>query len=232
MQQPIRNIAILAHVDAGKTTLSERILFSAGEVRRPGKVEEGLATMDYLPEEKDRGITIFSKPAVFNYKGQVITLLDTPGHVDFSTETERAIWALDFAILLISGTDGVQAHTKTLFSLLEKNNVPTVIFINKADMTGFNQDFVINDLKEKLSKACHLLSNQEDIAMEDEAAMEEYLDKANASHMSSVKVIHGIGTGTLRTALRNRMKKLSYVKSFKDGDYYDGGSAVTIVEFK
>jgi small GTP-binding protein len=168
---------ILAHVDAGKTTLSEAILYNAGVLADLGRVDKGSAFLDTDEQEKNRGITIFSKPAVFEYMGQKLTLLDTPGHVDFATETERAIWALDFAILLISGTDGVQAHTKTLFSLLEKNNVPTVIFINKADMTGFNQDFVINDLKEKLSRACHLLSNQEDIAMEDEAAMEEYLDK-------------------------------------------------------
>ena len=168
---------ILAHVDAGKTTLSEAILYNAGVLADLGRVDKGSAFLDTDEQEKNRGITIFSKPAVFEYMGQKLTLLDTPGHVDFATETERAIWALDFAILLISGTDGVQAHTKTLFSLLEKNNVPTVIFINKADMTGFNQEFVINDLKEKLSRACHLLSNQEDIAMEDEAAMEEYLDK-------------------------------------------------------
>ena len=168
---------ILAHVDAGKTTLSEAILYNAGILADLGRVDKGSAFLDTDEQEKNRGITIFSKPAVFEYRGQKLTLLDTPGHVDFATETERAIWALDFAILLISGTDGVQAHTKTLFSLLEKNNVPTVIFINKADMTGFNKEFVINDLKEKLSRACHLLSNQEDIAMEDEAAMEEYLDK-------------------------------------------------------
>ena len=168
---------ILAHVDAGKTTLSEAILYNAGVLADLGRVDKGSAFLDTDEQEKNRGITIFSKPAVFEYMGQKLTLLDTPGHVDFATETERAIWALDFAILLISGTDGVQAHTKTLFSLLEKNNVPTVIFINKADMPGFNQEFVINDLKEKLSRACHLLSNQEDIAMEDEAAMEEYLDK-------------------------------------------------------
>lgn len=172
---------ILAHVDAGKTTLSEAILYNAGVLADLGRVDKGSAFLDTDEQEKNRGITIFSKPAVFEYMGQKLTLLDTPGHVDFATETERAIWALDFAILLISGTDGVQAHTKTLFSLLEKNNVPTIIFINKADMAGFNQDFVINDLKEKLSKSCHLLSNQEDIAMEDETAMEEYLEKEQIS---------------------------------------------------
>ena len=172
---------ILAHVDAGKTTLSEAILYNAGVLADLGRVDKGSAFLDTDTQEKDRGITIFSKPAVFDYKGQGVTLLDTPGHVDFAMETERAIWALDFAILLISGTDGVQAHTKTLFSLLEKNNVPTVIFVNKVDMDGFSLDDIIGNLKEKLSNSCHLLSNHEDIAMENEEAMEEYLDKDRLS---------------------------------------------------
>ena len=167
---------ILAHVDAGKTTLSEAILYNAGVLADLGRVDKGSAFLDTNQQEKNRGITIFSKPAVFEYSGTKLTLLDTPGHVDFATETERAIWALDFAILLISGTDGVQAHTKTLFSLLEKNKVPTVIFINKTDMEGFNEDYCLSDLKEKLSKSCHLLTAVEDIAMENEEAMEEFLD--------------------------------------------------------
>ncbi|MBO6284169.1 MAG: TetM/TetW/TetO/TetS family tetracycline resistance ribosomal protection protein, partial [Pseudobutyrivibrio sp.] len=167
---------ILAHVDAGKTTLSEAILYNAGVLADLGRVDKGSAFLDTNQQEKNRGITIFSKPAVFEYSGTKLTLLDTPGHVDFATETERAIWALDFAILLISGTDGVQAHTKTLFSLLEKNKVPTVIFINKTDMEGFNEDYCLSDLKEKLSTSCHLLTAVEDIAMENEEAMEEFLD--------------------------------------------------------
>ena len=167
---------ILAHVDAGKTTLSEAILYNAGVLADLGRVDKGSAFLDTDSQEKDRGITIFSKPAVFDYEGQKLTLLDTPGHVDFAMETERAIWALDFAILLISGTDGVQAHTKTLFSLLKKNKVPTIIFVNKADMDGFSQDGIISNLKEKLSTSCHLHSNYEDIAMENEDAMEEYLE--------------------------------------------------------
>ncbi|MBE5915876.1 MAG: GTP-binding protein [Pseudobutyrivibrio ruminis] len=168
---------ILAHVDAGKTTLSEAILYNAGILADLGRVDKGSAFLDTDQQEKNRGITIFSKPAVFEYQGTKLTLLDTPGHVDFATETERAIWVLDFAILLISGTDGVQAHTKTIFNLLVKNKVPTIIFINKADMAGFNESEVLSDLKAKISSACHPIDNYEDIALEDEGAMEEYLDK-------------------------------------------------------
>ena len=219
---------ILAHVDAGKTTLSEAILYNAGVLADLGRVDKGSAFLDTDEQEKNRGITIFSKPAVFEYMGQKLTLLDTPGHVDFATETERAIWALDFAILLISGTDGVQAHTKTLFSLLEKNNVPTVIFINKADMPGFNQEFVINDLKEKLSRACHLLSNQDDIAMEDEAAMEEYLDKDCLSNyriydMVLNRKLFPVITGS---ALKNENvdELLSFMKGISE--YYSNENSV------
>ena len=129
---------ILAHVDAGKTTLSEAILYNSGQLASLGRVDHGDAFLDTDSQERARGITIFSKPAVFAYEGADITLLDTPGHVDFATEAERAIWALDYAILLISGTDGVQAHTKTIFRLLEKYHVPTVIFINKMDMEHKN----------------------------------------------------------------------------------------------
>lgn len=172
---------ILAHVDAGKTTLSEAILYNAGILADLGRVDKGSAFLDTDSQEKKRGITIFSKPAVFDYAGGKITLLDTPGHVDFATETERAIWALDFAILLINATDGVQAHTKTLFSLLKKNHIPTVIFINKMDMPDVDKDEIVADLKNQLSSSCHLLENEEDIATEDETAMEEYLEEGTLS---------------------------------------------------
>ncbi|MBR4706830.1 MAG: TetM/TetW/TetO/TetS family tetracycline resistance ribosomal protection protein [Pseudobutyrivibrio sp.] len=180
---------ILAHVDAGKTTLSEAILYNAGVLADLGRVDKGSAFLDTDMQEKDRGITIFSKPAVFNYKGQVITLLDTPGHVDFSTETERAIWALDFAILLVSGTDGVQAHTKTLFNLLKKNQVPTLIFINKIDMPNADVAMAMADLKEKLSSKCHGISNEEDMATEDEQAMEEFLLEESLSKETIARLV-------------------------------------------
>ena len=175
---------ILAHVDAGKTTLSEAILYNAGQLASIGRVDHGDAFLDTDLQEKNRGITIFSKPAVLNYKGSDMTLLDTPGHVDFATETERAIWALDFAVLLISGTDGVQAHTKTLFNLLAKNGVPTVIFINKMDMSGITREELLLNLKDKLSNSCHMLDNHEDMATEDESAMEEFLEEGILSNES------------------------------------------------
>ncbi len=180
---------ILAHVDAGKTTLSEALLYNAGVLADLGRVDKGSAFLDTDKQEKDRGITIFSKPAVLNINGFNITLLDTPGHVDFSTETERAIWALDFAILLVSGTDGVQAHTKTLFNILKKNNVPTVIFVNKIDMPNANISKVTLDLKDKLSSRCHDISNHEDIATEDENAMEEFLENGTLQNRRIFELI-------------------------------------------
>ncbi|MBR1848669.1 MAG: GTP-binding protein [Lachnospiraceae bacterium] len=122
---------ILAHVDAGKTTLSESILYTAGQLAKTGRVDHGDAFLDTDSQEKKRGITIFSKPAVFTYQDVQMTLLDTPGHVDFATETERAVWALDYAILLISGTDGVQAHTKTLYRILKSIMCPRLSISTK-----------------------------------------------------------------------------------------------------
>ncbi len=132
--------------------------------------------MDTDSQERARGITIFSKPAVFSYEGADITLLDTPGHVDFATEAERAICALDYAILLISGTDGVQAHTKTIFRLLEKYGIPTVVFINKMDMEGASLETNIQVLKTQLSDRCTLSDDFESMALSDEQAMEEFLE--------------------------------------------------------
>ncbi|MBR5638000.1 MAG: TetM/TetW/TetO/TetS family tetracycline resistance ribosomal protection protein [Pseudobutyrivibrio sp.] len=172
---------IMAHVDAGKTTLSEAILYNAGQIASIGRVDHGDAFLDTDSQEKDRGITIFSKPAVFDYKGESMTLLDTPGHVDFATEAERAIWALDYAILLISGTDGVQSHTRTIFRLLEENNIPTLIFVNKMDIDTADLSSVIQGLQEELSDKCISILDKESIAMEDERAMEEFLNSEDLS---------------------------------------------------
>ena len=125
---------ILAHVDAGKTTLSEGILFLAGSIRKLGRVDHKDAFLDNYGLERERGITIFSKQAVINWKDTVITLLDTPGHVDFSAEMERTLNVLDYAVLVISGTDGVQPHTLTLWKLLKRYNIPVFIFVNKMDI--------------------------------------------------------------------------------------------------
>jgi elongation factor G len=141
MSQAIRNIAILAHVDAGKTTLSERILFTAGEVRRPGKVEEGLATMDYMPEEKERGITIESGVAHFEWKNTWFNFIDTPGHVDFGAEVDMALTAVEGAILVVSAASGVETQTVAAFRKLREAGVPTILFVNKLD----NPDYVLDD---------------------------------------------------------------------------------------
>jgi len=148
--QPIRNIAILAHVDAGKTTLSERILFAAGEVRRPGKVEEGLATMDYLPEEKERGITIESGVAHFEWKNTWFNFIDTPGHVDFGAEVDMALTAVEGAVLVVSAASGVETQTVAAFKKLRESGVPTILFINKLDNPDYSLDETLINVEEIL----------------------------------------------------------------------------------
>lgn len=126
-------IGILAHVDAGKTTLSEGVLFRCGNIRRMGRVDHGDAFLDTDAQEKQRGITIYSKQAEIRLPDLDITLLDTPGHVDFSAEMERTLQVLDYAILVINGREGVQGHALTLWKLLKRYNVPAIAFINKMD---------------------------------------------------------------------------------------------------
>ena len=126
-------IGILAHVDAGKTTLSEGMLYQSGVLKKLGRVDHKDAFLDTFSLEKERGITIFSKQARFQWKDLDITLLDTPGHVDFSTEMERTLQVLDYAVLVINGSDGVQGHTETLWKLLKLYKIPTIIFVNKMD---------------------------------------------------------------------------------------------------
>lgn len=143
-------IGILAHVDSGKTTLSESILYCAGEIRRLGRVDHGDAFLDTHEIERDRGITIFSKQAAFKWKSTEFTLLDTPGHTDFSAETERALGVLDYAVLVISGTDGVQSHTETLWQLLKRCGVPVFLFINKMDISHKSREELMGDIKKRL----------------------------------------------------------------------------------
>jgi len=182
MEKEMKRIAlgILAHVDAGKTTLSEGLLFSAGEIRKLGRVDLGDAFLDINEIERKRGITIFSKQAIIGLENTLITLLDTPGHVDFSAEAERTLAVLDYAVLVISGTDGIQSHTKNLWELLEKHNIPLFVFINKMDLTGADKERVIKELgaefgenfidfTENSEKIC------ESLALCDESLMEEAL---------------------------------------------------------
>ena len=172
---------IVAHVDAGKTTLSEALLYRSGEIRKLGRVDHGDAFLDTNALEKDRGITIFAHQATVHVDGLDLTLLDTPGHVDFAAETERVLRVLDYAIMVVSGTDGVQGHTETLWRLLAQYQVPTFLFVNKCDVAGVDRDAVLDHLRRRLSDACFAFDEAsvegelEDLAMQDESAMEEFL---------------------------------------------------------
>ena len=177
-------VGILAHVDAGKTTLAESLLYLTGSIRRLGRVDHKDAFLDTYQLERARGITIFSKQAVFSYKDMDITLLDTPGHVDFSAEMERTLQVLDYAILVISASDGVQGHTETLWRLLTRYKIPTFLFVNKMDMEGSDRQLILSDLKEILHEGCiDFTKNQdhqhlmEELAMCDEILLNQYIDK-------------------------------------------------------
>lgn len=218
MRQQKLTVGILAHVDAGKTTLAEGILYTTGTIRKMGRVDHKDAFLDTDNLEKERGITIFSKQAEVNWFGMPVTLLDTPGHVDFSAEMERALWVMDYAILVVNGSDGVQSHTATLWRLLEYYNIPVFLFINKMDQLGTDREQLLAQLKDKLSDACidfscshgnrentmpqnispdatwhlpdHIL---EEIAMCKEDMMENYLENGT------------LETQAIRTAIKERM---------------------------
>ena len=174
-------LGLTAHVDAGKTTLSEAMLFQSGARRSLGRVDHGDAYLDTHALERSRGITIFSKQALLSTENLDITLLDTPGHVDFAAEAERVLPVLDGAVLVISGTDGVQAHTVTLWRLLESYGVPVFLFINKMDLSGADKDKLLTQLQSQLSKNCVDFTAEaeavaESCAMCDEALLESYLE--------------------------------------------------------
>ncbi len=174
--------AVLAHVDAGKTTLSEAMLYLSGNIRKAGRVDNGDAFLDTYALERARGITIFSKQAVIKLPEAVLTLLDTPGHVDFSAEMERALQVLDYAILVVSGSDGVQEHTKTLWRLLRRYEIPVFIFVNKMDQPGTDRERLLSELCKVLDENCIDFSNQdadefyESVAMCEETVLERYLE--------------------------------------------------------
>ncbi len=176
-------VGLLAHVDAGKTTLSEAILYLSGNIRKLGRVDEKNAFFDTNQLERQRGITIFSKQAEIKRENIELTLLDTPGHIDFSAEMERTLQILDYAILIISGADGVQGHTETLWKLLKRYQIPVFLFINKMDQTGVEQAPVFEELKKRLDSNCVVFQNQEDteeflenIAVCDEVLLEQYFE--------------------------------------------------------
>lgn len=171
-------LGILAHVDAGKTTLSEALLYRTGAIRDLGRVDHKNAHLDTHALERARGITIFSRQARLTLGDTAVTLLDTPGHVDFSAEMERTLQVLDYAVLVISGTDGVQAHTETLWQLLRRYRVPMFVFVTKMDLPGADRAALMADLRAHLSGACVDFTDPdpEQIALCDEAALEQYLD--------------------------------------------------------
>ena len=195
--EPMRRhlvVGVLAHVDSGKTTLSEAMLYRAGAIRKLGRVDHRDAFLDTDALEKARGITIFSKQALFETGNIAVTLLDTPGHVDFSTETERTLQVLDYAVLVISGTDGVQSHTETLWRLLRRYHVPVFVFVNKMDLPGPGREALLTQLTRRLGEGfvdfgAEASARDEALAVCDERLMEHYLE---AGELTAQQIIPAI----------------------------------------
>ncbi|MDO4815153.1 MAG: TetM/TetW/TetO/TetS family tetracycline resistance ribosomal protection protein [Bacillota bacterium] len=184
-------LGVLAHVDAGKTTLSEALLYTCGSIRKLGRVDHRDTALDTHELERQRGITIFSKQAQLKTEKAELCLLDTPGHMDFSTETERTLQVLDYAVLVISGTDGVQAHTETLWRLLKKHAVPTFIFVTKMDIPCCDRRAVMDDIRARLDENCLELEDTEAVAVCDEAALEHYMESGSLSADDICRLISG-----------------------------------------
>lgn len=208
-------VGILAHVDAGKTTLSEGLLFAAGSIGKLGRVDKRSSFFDTYSLERERGITIFSKQAVLTFGDTEMSLLDTPGHVDFSCETERALSVQDYAILVISAPDGIQSHTKTLWHLLASRNIPTFIFINKTDICERTRAEIMAELRSMLSPACSDFSSgerkYEDAAACDEALMSEFFD---TGRLSDVAIRRAVSRRALIPCYFGSALKMNGVKDF------------------
>lgn len=189
-------IGILAHVDAGKTTLSEAMLYLSGSIRKIGRVDKKDAFLDTYELEKARGITIFSKQAEMSFGDVEMTLLDTPGHVDFSTEMERTLQVLDYAILVISGADGCQGHTETLWHLLNRYQIPVFLFINKMDQDGTDKEKLLQQLRNRLNENCIDFTDDqteefyENVAMSDETLLDEFLQYGNLKKDQIAKAVY------------------------------------------
>lgn len=215
-------LGILAHVDAGKTTLSEAILYTCGSIRKVGRVDNGDAFLDTYELEKTRGITIFSKQARFQLNDMQITLLDTPGHVDFSAEMERVLQVLDYAVLVISGADGVQGHTQTLWRLLHRYHVPVFLFINKMDQVGTDKEALLTELKSRLDDNCVDFSNTqseafyESVAMCEEKVLEHFLETGTVQQEEIVRLI---AERTLFPCFFGSALRLEGVEEFLQGLY-------------
>ncbi len=219
---------IFAQVDAGKTTLSEALLFEAGYIKTRGRVDHGNTFLDHHSLERSRGITIFSKQARFSTPQLSVTLLDTPGHVDFSPEAERTMQVLDYAIVLISGTDGVQAHTRTLWKLLRRYHIPTILFFNKMDLPGSDRARLLADAAAHLSKNCVPADDPDAVALCDEDVLERYLDTGSLADSDIARMIaqerffpclfgsalHGEGVKELLSVLEAFTEAPSYPAEF------------------
>ena len=210
-------VGILAHVDSGKTTLSEAMLYLSGTISKLGRVDSKNSFLDTFSLERSRSITIFSKQALLKYKDTDITLIDTPGHVDFSAETERTLQVLDYAILVISATDGVQSHTQTLWKLLAKYNVPCFIFVNKTDLDGADRDVAFCQLKTKLSDNCvdfNLPDDElnENIALCDETLLEKYENGT----LNKFDVVSAVNSRKIFPCMFGSALKLDGVDTFMD----------------
>ena len=188
---------ILAHVDAGKTTLSEAILYRSGSIRKLGRVDHKDAFLDMDEQERERGITIYLKQARLTFGETELILLDTPGHVDFSAEMERCLSVLDYAVLVISGTDGVQAHTETLFKLLSHYKVPTFLFVNKMDLFGADPKTRMINLRTRLSEECVDFTGSdkgklfEELAVCSEELLDAYMERGSLSESEIGEAVAG-----------------------------------------
>ena len=226
-------VGVMAHVDAGKTTLLEAMLFKGGATRRLGRVDHQNAFLDTDEQERARGITIFSKQAELALPEASITFLDTPGHVDFSAEMERTLQVLDFALLLVSGTDGVQSHTRTLWQLLRRYRIPTFLFVNKMDLPGKGKDGIMEELRRELSEGCVAFDEgtsalYEELALFDEGLMEQVLETGKLEDAQIAELIAGRrvfpcffgaalrmeGVDELLSALQRYTKEPKYPEAF------------------
>ena len=207
-------VGILAHVDSGKTTLSEALLYTSGALSKLGRVDHRDSFLDTNAIERERGITIFSKQAILSCGDVEFTLLDTPGHVDFSAETERTLQVLDYAILVISGSDGVQSHTQTLWRLLRRYRVPTFIFVNKMDLDSASREVVFYQLRTKLSDGCVDFGNQDELFENVALCDEELLVKFEEDTLKKSDIIEAIKQRKVFPCLFGSALRLDGVKEF------------------
>ena len=207
-------VGILAHVDAGKTTLSESMLYLSGSIRKQGRVDHGDSFLDYDHLERQRGITIFSSLAKLSWKDLRITLVDTPGHLDFSSEMERTLSILDYAIVVLNGREGIQSHSETIWNLLRYYSVPTFIFVNKMDIAESSQEDIMKLLVERFNEHCIDFSHEdndfyENISLTSDELLEDYLTNGM---ISKEKIRKEIQNRNIQKILEQRFIKLIEIK--------------------